>query len=214
MKLTMYLAASTLALCAAPASAAIVTNGNFEANSGVPTGWTVSSGTDISAFAAGAYIPCCGISGTPAELANTIASFGAGNVANVSTLNQIISTIAGNVYTLTFDYAVFGGGSQTIFANVLNGMATIASTSVTQSANANLATTFTSQSLSFTATGSSTTLSFNVDGVTNSVDGILDNVAVVTAVPESATWMMIIIGFGVAGSTLRYRRRRNAVSFG
>lgn len=36
----------------------------------------------------------------------------------------------------------------------------------------------------------------------------------VPAVPESATWMMMIAGFGLAGTALRYRRRKMAVSFG
>jgi PEP-CTERM motif len=35
-----------------------------------------------------------------------------------------------------------------------------------------------------------------------------------SAVPESATWMMMIAGFGVAGMALRYRRRRVSVTFG
>lgn len=34
------------------------------------------------------------------------------------------------------------------------------------------------------------------------------------AVPESATWMMMIAGFGVAGMALRYRQRRLSVIFG
>ena len=34
------------------------------------------------------------------------------------------------------------------------------------------------------------------------------------AVPESATWMMMIAGFGLVGAALRYRRRKVAVSFG
>jgi PEP-CTERM motif len=34
------------------------------------------------------------------------------------------------------------------------------------------------------------------------------------AVPESATWMMMIAGFGLAGMALRYRRRKLSVSFG
>lgn len=35
-----------------------------------------------------------------------------------------------------------------------------------------------------------------------------------TAVPESATWLMMIAGFGIMGASLRYRRRKIAVSFG
>lgn len=33
-------------------------------------------------------------------------------------------------------------------------------------------------------------------------------------VPEPATWAMMVAGFGLAGSALRYRRRRTAVTFG
>jgi hypothetical protein len=34
----------------------------------------------------------------------------------------------------------------------------------------------------------------------------LDNIAVASAVPEPATWAMMIVGFGVAGGALRRRR--------
>lgn len=34
------------------------------------------------------------------------------------------------------------------------------------------------------------------------------------AVPESATWMMMIAGFGLAGTAMRYRRRKTGISFG
>lgn len=37
--------------------------------------------------------------------------------------------------------------------------------------------------------------------------------APVAAVPEPATWMMMILGFGAVGGTLRYRRRKTAVGF-
>lgn len=33
------------------------------------------------------------------------------------------------------------------------------------------------------------------------------------AVPEPATWMMMILGFGAVGGTMRYRQRKSAVSF-
>lgn len=38
--------------------------------------------------------------------------------------------------------------------------------------------------------------------------------ATVAAVPEAATWAMMLAGFGVVGSAMRYRRRKTAVSFG
>ncbi len=40
-----------------------------------------------------------------------------------------------------------------------------------------------------------------------------DTFAVLTAVPEPSTWMMMLFGFGVAGFALRRRRQNFAVSF-
>lgn len=37
---------------------------------------------------------------------------------------------------------------------------------------------------------------------------------VANPVPEASTWMMMIAGFGIAGTSLRYRRRKTTVSFG
>lgn len=39
------------------------------------------------------------------------------------------------------------------------------------------------------------------------------NVTSTTAVPEPASWAMLIVGFGLMGASLRYRRRKSAVSF-
>lgn len=41
-----------------------------------------------------------------------------------------------------------------------------------------------------------------------------ENATLSAAVPEPATWGMLMIGAGFAGGTLRYRRRRTAVAFG
>ncbi|WP_445191669.1 Npun_F0296 family exosortase-dependent surface protein [Sphingomonas sp. Tas61C01] len=40
----------------------------------------------------------------------------------------------------------------------------------------------------------------------------VDNLAI-AAVPEPATWAMMLIGFGLIGATARYRRRHNAVTY-
>lgn len=40
------------------------------------------------------------------------------------------------------------------------------------------------------------------------------NASVSSAVPESATWAMMLVGFGAVGAASRYRRRKTAVSFG
>ena len=209
------LAATALTVAASGAQAATIVNGNFETpGAGIP-GWTVSPGTEIFVLPGSAYVPCCGATGTPADLANNFVTFGAGNVANTSKLSQIFSTIAGQLYTVKFDFGVMGGGVQTLFAEVLNaGGPTITAGNWTRTANNNLSTTFGTSSLSFVAGSTSTELTFKVDPATNSVDGILDNVSI-AAVPEPATWLMMILGFGLVGGAMRYRQRHPVkVSFG
>ena len=207
MKTYAILAVAAFALAPA-AHATSVINGNFETGpfGGAPSGFIVSPGNEITAVQASVYIPCCGVTGSAAQLANHFVAFGGGNIANTSTLSQQLSTIAGQRYIIGFDFGVLGGGAQTIFANAFNtdGDQLIGSLSATQTANNNLGATFSRYTFEFVALGSGTLLSFNVDPFTTNVDGVLDNVT--AAVPEPATWAMMIAGFGLAGAALRRRR--------
>lgn len=56
----------------------------------------------------------------------------------------------------------------------------------------------------FTATGGSTTLTF-ASGTQTAFGPALDNVTV-SAIPEAATWAMMIAGMGLSGAALRRRR--------
>jgi hypothetical protein len=59
------------------------------------------------------------------------------------------------------------------------------------------------------------TFSFtNLLGSPNGSTLTISAVAVGGAVPEPATWAMMIFGFGAVGSMLRYRRRSTTVTFG
>ncbi|KTT69375.1 PEPxxWA-CTERM sorting domain-containing protein [Sphingomonas endophytica] len=62
-------------------------------------------------------------------------------------------------------------------------------------------------SLQFTATGASQTLSFLAQGTPNGLPPslLLDNVQM-AAVPEPATWLTMILGFGVVGAAMRRRK--------
>ena len=193
----------------APAHAAVV-NGDFE--NGL-TGWVQQPGTEIAVYQGADYIPCCGVTGTAADLANHFASFGAGDQVNVSSINQALDGITGGTkYTLNFDFGALGGGFQTLTASIYDGESLIATGNYTASANNNLHTTFVNHSLSFTPTDSNVYVFFNVDPFTASVDGILDNVVVSSAVPEPASWALMLTGFGLAGVAMR-RRRVNKVQF-
>lgn len=49
---------------------------------------------------------------------------------------------------------------------------------------------------------------------TSSVDSLeADNISFTAAVPEPATWAMMLVGFGMIGATARYRRRKSNVAF-
>ena len=70
-------------------------------------------------------------------------------------------------------------------------------------------------SMNFVAGGSTQTLSFLAQGTPNGLPPslLLDNVSLTAAVPEPATWGMMIVGFGAMGATLRRRRTATTVSF-
>jgi hypothetical protein len=207
---------ASFGLFSGPASANVIVNGNFDGLGAVTANgwalpgapWVVSPGQEIADLTGADYIPCCGASGTPAELANHFASFGPGDQNNVSTLTQTF-TLAGGVYALTFDAGAFGGGTQVLDADVYatGGAIPLASIAVTTVADNNLATIFNPYQLDFAATGGgSYYVSFNAVGPGVSIDPVLDNVAV-NAVPEPATWAMMLLGFaglGLAG----YRKAR------
>ena len=55
-------------------------------------------------------------------------------------------------------------------------------------------------------------LTFKAVGADDSLGGYVDNITISSAVPEPATWAMMIIGFGAAGSMVRTARRQNAFS--
>jgi hypothetical protein len=207
MKIFTSIALAALAF-ASQVHAASIINGDFETGpyGGAPTGFTVSPGAEIITAAGSDYIPCCGVIGTPAELANHFASLGGGDLPNVSTLSQIFSTEEGGRYKVSFDFGALGGGLQTIFATAYadGGNAALGTVSATRVADNNLSTTFARYSFNFIGASSSTRLSFNVDPATDNVDGILDNVSV--SVPEPAAWAMMIAGFGLVGAASRRRR--------
>ncbi|MBN8808643.1 MAG: PEPxxWA-CTERM sorting domain-containing protein [Sphingomonas sp.] len=60
----------------------------------------------------------------------------------------------------------------------------------------------------FVAGGTSQTLSFLSNGTPNGLPpvALLDNVSLTAAVPEPASWALMIVGFGAMGYSLRRRR--------
>jgi hypothetical protein len=80
---------------------------------------------------------------------------------------------------------------------------------------------FTTASITYIATGALTPISFTINAASDkgSNDPLIDGVAFeltapggVGAVPEPATWAMMLVGFGAVGGAMR-RRRGKTVAF-
>ena len=195
-KLLIIGAAALVAINATPASAATLISENFESGFGVftPTGQAVrATGTD--------YLSCCGTSGSASAMANYFVTFGSGNEPSGNIMSTTFNTVLGSMYTLSFDFAALGTGSETLFFQVGSDLF-----SVTPTANNNLDTTFASTSFNFTGTGLPTTLTIFSSGIAN-VDAIVDNISVIDAVPEPGVWAMLLLGFAGIGFQMRRRRQ-------
>ncbi len=218
MKLSLAIALATAtvvvaSLVSVDARANLLLNGDFETLSSlyVPADWTIAPGTEILDLTGADYIPCCGANGTPAELANHFASFGPGNVPNVSTLSQSFATVSGQSYVLSFVAGAMGGGTEPLVASAwaTGGLTPLNTTTITTTGNNDLNTTFNPYSFVFTATSGSSYVAFNALGAGINIDPILDNVSV-AATPLPSTWTMLIAGF-VGLGFFAYRGSKTSV---
>lgn len=198
-KIALALAATAALAIAAPASAATLVSENFESSLGAFTA-TGQAGINTGT----GYIGCCSTHGSAVNMANHFVAFGSGNLPS-GLISSPITLVSGTLYTLSFNYATLGEGSDTLFA-LIDGH----TFSATQGANNDMDTTFNSYAFSWTATGGATTLQFSSGGTLNA-DAIVDNVLLVgaaAAVPEPSTWAMMLFGFAAIALTLRRRRNR------
>ena len=100
-----------------------------------------------------------------------------------------ISVTAGKTYTLTFEYGSFSSDPLLVQSIEVEVNGTPLTTVTTSGSTNDLATVLSPYSFSFVAPTSSITLSFlDTSAVTNGVDGLLDNVAVSTTVPEPSSY--------------------------
>ncbi|MBB3222721.1 FxDxF family PEP-CTERM protein [Pseudoduganella umbonata] len=131
-------------------------------------------------------------------------------------LSQTVSGLtAGNAYTLTFDYALaqqvgFDGANVDNFWQVGFGTATQDSTALSI-ANGGFSG-WQTASMTFTAAGASQVLSFLAKGTAPGAPPflLLDGVSLVSAVPEPATWGMLLGGLGLVAFAARRRGNKTA----
>ena len=195
--LVSALALSAAAAMATPAAAGTILSSNFDEIS-VPTGgyvlvpsasgWTAGIGQiEVQNNAAGApYSP-----NNFVELDST---------ANSS----MFYTLAAGTYNISYWYS-----PRPNVGSASNGIELwIGNTLLDSIAGAGGSTTsWGLRSVDFTTTGGD--LTFLAVGTSDSYGGYLDDITISTAVPEPATWAMMILGFGMVGGLLR--RRRTAV---
>ena len=225
MRKSLFLLAS-LAL-ASPAAANLVINGGFESGN---TGFT-----STYTFVAPLAVPGGGNNMVP-ENTYTIGTnafnqhpswarvgpFAGANflIANGSSSNDAAvwaQTLTGLTIGTTYDFSAwavnvccnssFGGTNVSPLIMSAGSGTTFASSGVLGATG--IWTKFTG---SFVAKNTSTNLSIFTDvNAASGNDFGLDNISVVAAIPEPATWMMMLFGFGVVGAAMR--RRKTVPSF-
>ncbi|MDP3855070.1 choice-of-anchor C family PEP-CTERM protein [Phenylobacterium sp.] len=207
---TALLAAAALTCASASAHAATILNGSFE--SGVApgtfttldpldntsiTGWTVGgAGVD--------YIGSYWIA-ADGDRSIDLSALSGGSVS------QTISTIAGVTYTVSFALAGNPDGpdeGKIAVTSVSGSLPQIDIFSVT-AANTHANMGWQTYTYTFKAFDSTSELTFA--SATNTPYGpALDNVTISSAIPEPATWAMMIIGFGAVGGVARSARRKQS----
>ncbi|MBU0801782.1 MAG: choice-of-anchor C family protein [Alphaproteobacteria bacterium] len=203
---------AAVALLPATASAAGFVNGSFENGIALGSFTPVGGGDTVSITGwevTGNSVDYIGSYWAAQDLSRSIDLNGNGQGG----IRQTFDTVANTVYNVSFWLAGNPDGAP-VTKSVTVG-ATGATTSnysfdFTGFNKANMG--WTNYQYSFVATGASTTLSFASQDAT-SFGAALDNVSVTAAVPEPATWAMMILGFGLVGGAMR-RRRGGALPLG
>jgi PEP-CTERM motif len=186
MKTMLFIAGVAVAFATPAAAQNIVTNGGFE--TGDFSGFTQFGNTGFAGVEAG----------SASEGARS-AFFGP--IGSTGGISQTLATIAGQSYQISFDLQN-DGGTPTSFEALFGSNQLF---SLTNSA----AFGYTTFSTTSTAVGASTALSFSFrqDPAFFSLDNI-SVTAVSGAVPEPATWAMMLLGFGMVGASMRRRHPR------
>jgi len=169
-------------------------NGDTAGLNATPSGWTISNGGTVDTIASGTFaITCAGGSGKCIDLDGSTGK--SGNLVSPG-----LNLLAGQTYTAFFDLS----GNQRIAGQTNAVSIGFGTTTTTLSFAGNAP--FSTQSLSFAPLTSGTyNLSF-LDGSSNNVGAMLDNVSVQAAVPEPETYAIMLAALGLV-SLVAHRRK-------
>lgn len=205
------LLAATASLSVPAAAAVIVASQSFEAPALNSPG--IQYGPDQFAFNSNAVGPVVIAGFSFSNFSGIIKNGSAGVFANATdgtqaafiqsfrdtapTISWSLSGLSiGQAYTLSFDSAgSFIVPTNTFTVTILGGA---------PSALYNPTTTYSNNVINFTATSTSGTIDFNGSLIAGNSATAIDNL-VLSAVPEPATWAMLVVGFGMVGFAARRR---------
>jgi hypothetical protein len=221
-KLTFATLASVAILAATPASAAVIFTSGFEGPGNSDNLRTPGNdpNTQTPAGNHGFYVTADGWTAdgganSPIELQNNVAGapdptggkvFAELDSNKNSSMSRIIA--AAGLYNLTFLYSPRPGqpASTNGIEVLLNGVVFSPPGVISGAGGAN--TSWTSYAINNFAAAAGSTLTFRAVGGSDSFGGYLDNITLSNAVPEPATWAMMILGFGLIGGAMRQAKRQ------
>jgi len=208
-------ALAALALAAAPSAGAaeLLTNGGFEdlgsavaegwggytyyagGSVGLP-GWTVDTGSVDVTTNASAWSPAY-----EGQNGLDINGWSAGAIS------QSFATILGEMYTVSFAYSRNAAGAPNPATATVSAGGSMLNVVAANDGSFGTPNNFLWKTASFTFVGTGNTETITLAATVPGNGGVFfDDVSVSGAVPEPATWALMIGGFGMAGATLRRRR--------
>lgn len=225
MKPLLYLAAAAAAFALAqPAAAAtnLIKNGGFDKPGNfsgdyltikgnqepLGFGWGVSGSVDV-------FRTDGSLGGEPDPIGGDPYALDLVGTGTTGGIYQYFNTEIGKTYRLTFDFAnnpFISGASMNFGVAGFGGISFL--NDLSHAGSTTTAMNWQTYTVDFTALSGTSTLFFNNTAGGPNGGMYLDNIAIYDpsevvsgAVPEPATWALMISGFGLAGATLRRRAR-------